>query len=370
MNKYLLGYKMSINVNSVNPTQTQNNISSSNQEIQKTNVQAAQNYGQSTNTESSTHNLYNNSSNNLLGNRLLDPTVTQQIIKNARLDKGLNERMLSLINNNSTSGIPMPPPELLDDMYKKLMGLHSNGHLKNLMRSFYRRAKRGQSTDQSFGSHNIQEEHTDLSEKEKVKRKEGQTINENTINDVIKESLTQHDTPFQRFLLLSMTVQNTKDDPQFNKAAQEALENLYKNNGVQIRASVHSLDEAFEYSKNGAEPKKITQFQDTYYELIQAQTTSQMFSIFKECATIQEFNNITNLMHTSAAKDKQGLTLPTSDPNTIHSVLSFMNIRTSIISLIISANKFLFACRKIKSGKLKSKFGGDLLTQVHPKIIL
>jgi len=358
------------NVNSINPLQAQSNISTA-QEIEKTNVQAAQHHRQLHNTASSTHNLYHN--NNLLGNQLFDHNVTQRIINNARLDKTLNERILSINNNHTTAGgVPMPPLDLLDDMHKKLMGLQSNGHLRNLMRSFYRRAKKGQSTDQSFGSSNIKEEYADLSEKEKVKRKEGQVINENTINDVITEGLRRGnipDTSVQRFLLLNMAVQDTKDDKEFNKAAVTALENLYKNHGVEIRAKINSLDEAFEYSKNGAEPKKLTQFHDTYYALIQTQNIQQMFAIFAACKDTMEFDKLTNLMngiYSSSVKDKQGVNLPTSDPNTIHSVLTFMHLKTAIISLMKSADKFIFALNKPKG---KGRFGGDLLTHVHPKAI-
>lgn len=349
---------MAINVNGITSAQTQNTAESPEQ---KSHVPPASNYGQINNTASSTHNLYHNP-NNLLSR--LDPVTAQQIIRDARLGKGLEGRVLSLFNNVSST-VPMPPIDLLDEMHKKLMGLHTNGHLKNLMRSFYRRARRDQTTDQSLGTHNNHEGHGDLTEKEKVKRKEGHTINDNTINDVLKESLRQHDTPFQRFLLLSMAVQNTKDDPEFNKAAQAALDNLYKNHGVQIRASVHSLDEAFAYGKNGLEPKKITQFQDIYYQLLQVQSHVQMFAILKECGTVDEFNNITNLMKTSANKDKKALNFPTSDPNTIHNLLSFMNIRTAISSLIKSADKFIFACRLSMSANIKRKLGGHLLVGFH-----
>jgi len=373
---------MVINVNSVTTTQQQNNISNTTQEVQST-----QNSAQAFANSSSTHNLYHAIN---LNNRLLDPNITQQIIKNARLNKDLETRTFREINNSfNTSSTPLLSPPLLDDLYKKLMNLQSNGHLRNLMRSFQRRAKRGQSTDQAYGNSNIKEEHMDLAEKEKVKRKEGQTINQETINDVIKDSLKNHDNPVQRFLLLSMSANNPTGDAQFDKAVQEALDALYEKHGVEIRAKINSLEEAYIYGKNGRNSEKITQFSENYYNLIQAQTWMQVFSILKECSSIEEFNEVTNLMNIAAKKDSQAKTLPTSDPNTIHNLLSFMNIRSSIISFCKASDKFRNAFRieeresqrnkqeqefkdeeNKKNIKKKKPRIGSVVVLTHPKIIL
>lgn len=341
---------MVTNVSSINSSQ-QVNLNTSTQDIQRQNVEQAKQYGYINKNETSTHNLYHASN---LENKLINDNIASQIIRNAKLDKTLDNRIFKELNAANSNNVPMLQPQALDDLYKKLMNLHSSGQLRNLMKAFNRRAHRAQSTDQAYGSSNIKEEHLDLSEKEKVKRKEGQTINQETINDVLKEFLNRHDSAVQRFLLLSMTVQNPTGDKKFDEAVAQELETLYKNNGVEIKAKINSLDEASLYG-NG-DLTKTTQFSETYYQLVQCQSWMQVFSILKECSSLEEFDHITNLMNISANKDAHGKTLPTSDPNTIHNLISFMNIRSILRSFCKDVDKFKYACSQEAKKKRKTKF--------------
>ena len=95
-----------------------------------------------------------------------------------------------------------------------------------------------------------------------------------------------------------------------------------------------------------------------------------MFSILAASASIKEFSSITHLIQLSSSKDVKGAptsTLPTSDPNTVHNLISFMHLRSSIISMCDLANRF----KKLFSSNAGTKKQSNRMTpNIHPKIIL
>lgn len=301
-----------------------------------------------------------NTSNNLQNNRINNQGQVLGINPQLMIVKGkaLGNRILNTIDTGRSAYAL--PPEVLDDVYKKILGLQSGGHLKFMSQSLLQRLKRRYPLNIIDGNSpykSVDEDEEEL-ENIKIKRRPNQNIDESGINDVIQQMLKDKNTPVQRYMLLSMAVQQEGLDAELKEALEKIIDKEVQIHGKQISITFNTIDEAVKFANGNI--KQLTRFQDTYYQLLQAKAFTDMFAICMQCQDIEEFMQLTNLMYQAGISDKKRKFLPISDPNTIHDLISFMHMRSSFYSLIQSTLRFLHVChRPYKKDKRGNKHQGE-----------
>ncbi len=261
-------------------------------------------------------------------------SVNPKNILNMFRPRRLGDRSLSGAEGGN-DGVPAMHPAALEEVFGLLNGITA----KSIVNMYTRRLlKRFGQVKNIIDSNYEPQDEEDRKELQNVKRKTTSTVKKDDVRDVIEEMMGHNNNPTNSYILiestkreLGLTGANPKDPKsytQFDKAIIELSKENYSVHGIKIRADVNIANEA---NKSGK-----TQFREWYYGITQEPSLGKLNEIRKVCTNHVEFMAVTNLMAQAAVNDRDGEKrgrLPTSDPNTIHDVISVMNKRSVLNSL-------------------------------------
>lgn len=255
----------------------------------------------------------------------------------------------SLSNIDSHSDISTMHPDVLEEVFGLLNGIKTSKQITAYTRKLFKRLGHTKNIIESNYEPESEDEKQEL---QNVKRKTTSKVTKEQVKDVIEEMLGKD--PANSYILaesakheLGLTGVNAKNPKEYtdlDKAIIEFSKENYTAHGAKIRADVNIANEI-------GQAKDKTQFKEFYYALIQFPQLTQLMDIHKvfgdknkniDTAHTQ-FMESTNLLSQAAKNDRDGEKkgrLPTSDPNTIHDVISVMDKRSKIDSLYHSMKKF------------------------------
>jgi hypothetical protein len=289
--------------------------------------------------------------------------VNPKNILNMFRPRRLGDRSLSGVDGGHDD-VPTMHPDTLEEIFGLLNGIKTS---KSAVSVYTKKLfKRFGQVKNIIDSNYEPEDEDDKKELQNVKRKTTSTVKKEHVRDVIEEMIGKDPTNAYVVIenakrelgLIGANAKDPKKYTQLDKAIVEFSQDNYATHGIKIRADVNIANEA---DKSGK-----TQFREWYYGITQDPSLGKLKEIHSVCANHIEFMAVTNLMAQAAVNDKDGKRLPTSDPNTIHDVISVMDKRSKLDSLhhgIMRFKRTFGSFIDILSGKEKptAKTGGTLV---------